>query len=87
MALSRNQNVILGGSITFLVIWLVASFIIFFISTRKTIEPKLKSEYTTMSFTLTFIGIFCMWLMWVSVYMHQMYPLIVPKLKGDYTKA
>ncbi len=31
-----------------------------------------------MSVGLTFLGSFLMWLMWISVYMHQMNPLINP---------
>jgi hypothetical protein len=27
------------------------------------------------------ISTFCMWLMWICTYMHQMYPLIVPVLE------
>jgi hypothetical protein len=34
-----------------------------------------------MAIGLTFLGVFCMWLMWISVYMHQMYPLIEPILE------
>ena len=33
-----------------------------------------------MTFGLTFIAVFCIWLLWISVYKHQMYPLIDPIL-------
>jgi hypothetical protein len=36
-----------------------------------------------MSIGLTFLGVFCMWLMWLCVYMHQMNPLIVPILEKE----
>ncbi len=36
-----------------------------------------------MAIGLTFLGVFCMWLMWISVYMHQMYPLINPILDKE----
>ena len=35
-----------------------------------------------MTVGLTFLGAFCMWLMWVSAYFHQMYPLITPILES-----
>ena len=31
-----------------------------------------------MSYGLTFLGVFMMWLVWVCAYMHQMNPLIKP---------
>jgi hypothetical protein len=36
-----------------------------------------------MSIGLTFLGVFCMWLMWLCVYMHQMNPLIYPILDKE----
>ena len=45
-------------------------------------DPKIKAEYRTLTIGLTFLAVFCMWLMWVSVYMHQMNPLIVPILEA-----
>ena len=29
-------------------------------------------------FTMTTMGVFCMWLQWVTSYMHQMYPITPP---------
>ena len=46
-------------------------------------DPRLKGEYRGMSLSLTFLGAFCMWLVWISVYMHQKNPLIRPQLKED----
>ena len=36
-----------------------------------------------MAVVLTFLAVFCMWLMWICVYMHQMYPLINPILDKE----
>ena len=46
-------------------------------------DAQLRSEYRGMSFGLTFLGAFCMWLMWISVFMHQMNPLISPIIKPE----
>lgn len=37
----------------------------------------------SMAIGLSFLGAFCMWLMWISVYMHQMNPLIQPILEQE----
>ena len=34
-----------------------------------------------MTYGLTFFAFLCMWIMWVSAYMHQMNPLIIPELE------
>ena len=31
-----------------------------------------------LAWGMSFMGFFCMWLFWACVYMHQMYPLVVP---------
>ena len=77
------DTVVLYGSVIFGILWIVASIIIMVISTQGVNDGRLKGEYRGMSFSLTFLGTFCMWLMWLSVYMHQKNPLIRPQLKED----
>lgn len=36
-----------------------------------------------MAIGLSFLAAFCMWLMWISVYLHQMNPLINPILEAE----
>ena len=81
------DSVILYGSSIFAILWLIASFIIMIISTKGVNDVRLKGEYRGMSFSLTFLGAFCMWLMWISVYMHQKNPLIVPIVKEPVPKV
>ena len=79
------DSVILIGTIIFIILWLVASIFIMIIANKGVNDPRLKGEYRGMSFSLTFLGTFCMWLMWLSVYMHQKNPLIRPTLKEEST--
>ena len=75
------DTTILVGTIIFLVLWLIVSIIICIIANKNVNDSRLKGEYRGMSLSLTFLGAFCMWLMWLSVYMHQNNPLIQPILK------
>ena len=75
------MSTIVIGTIVFALLWVVAGILISIKASNSAKDPKLRHEYIVMSFVLTFLGAFCMWLMWVSVYMHQMYPLITPILK------
>ena len=77
------DTVIVIGTIIFVALWIIASILIMIISSKGVNDPRLKGEYRGMSFSLTFLGAFCMWLMWISVYMHQKNPLIRPTLKED----
>ena len=61
----------------------IVSIIIMIIANKGVNDPRLRGEYRGMSLSLTFLGVFCMWLMWISVYMHQKNPLIKPQLKDD----
>lgn len=38
------------------------------------------SDNRVMTFGLVFLGCFCMWVLWICTYMHQMYPLVQPDL-------
>ena len=75
------DTTIIIGTIIFLVLWLIVSIIICIIANKNVNDSRLKGEYRGMSLSLTFLGAFCMWLMWLSVYMHQKNPLIQPILK------
>ena len=75
------DTTIITGSIIFLILWIIASIIIIIISGKGVNDPRLRSEYRGMTLSLTFLGAFCMWLMWICVYMHQKNPLIKPILK------
>jgi hypothetical protein len=75
------DSTIVIGTIIFIVLWIIVSIIIMMIANKGVNDPRLKGEYRGMSLSLTFLGAFCMWLMWISVYMHQKNPLIQPILK------
>ena len=81
--MNSNHVTMLIGTIIFLCLWLIVSFIIMFKVTKGVNDNQLRSEYRGMSFGLTFLGAFCMWLMWISVFMHQMNPLISPIVKPE----
>ena len=80
--MNPNTSMIIG-TIFFLILWLISSFIIMFKVTKGVNDAQLRSEYRGMSFGLTFLAAFCMWLMWISVFMHQMNPLISPIIKPE----
>ena len=77
------DSTVVIGTLIFIVLWIIVSIIIMMIANKGVNDPRLKGEYRGMSLSLTFLGAFCMWLMWISVYMHQKNPLIRPQLKED----
>lgn len=40
-----------------------------------------------MSVILTFMAVFMMWLMWISVFLHQKHPLMTPQIEEEVLKA
>jgi len=68
------------GSTIFFAIWIVLAVGLSVYTSRVSIDKSLNCEYIIMSITLSFLGIFCMWLMWICVYLHQLYPLIYPNV-------
>jgi len=69
------------GSFIFLVVWVILAIVLSIYTSKTTKDKSLACEYITMSITLSLLGIFCMWLMWICVYLHQLYPLIYPTVK------
>jgi V-type H+-transporting ATPase subunit e len=69
------------GSFSFVVVWIILAICLSIYTSKQTKDKSLACEYVTMSITLSFLGIFCMWLMWICVYLHQLYPLIYPTVK------
>jgi len=81
--MNSNYIFLIIGNFIFFILWLIVSFILMLKVTKNINDAQLRSEYRGMSFGLTFLAAFCMWLMWISVYMHQMNPLISPIVKPE----
>jgi hypothetical protein len=44
-------------------------------------KPHEVKDNFNLGWGLTTVAVVCMWLLWLCCYMHQMYPLITPKLE------
>ena len=69
------------GSLLFIILWVILAIVLSIYTSKTTNDKSLACEYITMSITLSLLGVFCMWLMWICVYLHQLYPLIYPTVK------
>lgn len=47
---------------------------------QRTKDRTQAADNRMMTYGLTFLGCFCMWVLWICTYMHQMYPLVHPDL-------
>ena len=81
--MTDSTTTMIIGTCVFAALWLISAIIIHFKATSDVSDSRLKGEYRCMAFSLTFLGAFCMWLMWICVYMHQMHPLINPIMKVE----
>ena len=65
------------GTVTFLVLGLIGSMVSSTLFIKET--PNIsKAESMRLGLVVVWTSIFCMWLMWACVYMHQMVPLMEP---------
>mmetsp|Transcript_67982 Transcript_67982/g.162276 ORF Transcript_67982/g.162276 Transcript_67982/m.162276 type:complete len:85 (-) Transcript_67982:8-262(-) len=65
------------GTIIFLVLGVVASMAASAFCVKETVNIT-KAESQRLGLVVVWISIFCMWLAWACVYMHQMVPLMAP---------
>mmetsp|Transcript_86134 Transcript_86134/g.242600 ORF Transcript_86134/g.242600 Transcript_86134/m.242600 type:complete len:88 (+) Transcript_86134:116-379(+) len=69
---------LLTGSFTFAVIGIAATFAAMTCFAKET--PNItKNESRRLGSVIVWMSVFCMWLIWACVYMHQMVPLIYPQ--------
>lgn len=73
---------VLLGSIIFIIITAIIGCITALIVYRSAGGKKIRHDYILMAFILSALAGFCMWLMWISIYLHQKYPLISPVVKS-----
>eukprot|EP00826_Nyctotherus_ovalis_P025476 TRINITY_DN19757_c0_g1_i1.p1 TRINITY_DN19757_c0_g1~~TRINITY_DN19757_c0_g1_i1.p1 ORF type:complete len:105 (+),score=28.50 TRINITY_DN19757_c0_g1_i1:11-325(+) len=74
------------GTVTFVLLWSLSVSVIAAILHRNTQNPKDLLVYQSMAKWLTALAVFFMYLMWISCYLHQLYPLIIPDLTGEIEK-
>mmetsp|Transcript_147883 Transcript_147883/g.368489 ORF Transcript_147883/g.368489 Transcript_147883/m.368489 type:complete len:92 (-) Transcript_147883:177-452(-) len=69
---------LVNGTLTFVVLGAVATLVAssFFVKETPNIT---KAESRRLGLVVVWTSIFCMWLLWACVYMHQMVPLIAPQ--------
>ena len=68
------------GTLIFLGVFVFGAAILGQYVHQRTKERSQAGDNRIMTYGLTFLGCFCMWVLWICTYMHQMYPLVHPDL-------
>lgn len=71
------------GTLVFLGLFAIGGLVIGQYVHGQTKDRSQASDNRKMAYSLTFIGVFCMWVLWICTYMHQMYPLIRPEIHHE----
>ena len=71
------------GTYFFIGICLIGAIIIgeYVVCATRDKDPVVKAANRRLAWGLTFLGSVMMWGFWACVYMHQMYPLILPDIE------
>ena len=69
------------GCVIFLVLSVVFAIPLAFYVKGSTKDATMKRSNCVMTFWLTLLAFICMWVMWVTCYIHQLYPLLRPTLQ------
>ena len=69
-----------NGTYIFLGVWVVSALLLGQYVHIRTKDRTQAGDNRIMTYGLTFLGVFCMWILWACTYMHQMYPLVLPDL-------
>lgn len=68
------------GTLSFITLGFLVALPLSFTVRSKTADPRQKQDAYRLTWILTLVGTFCFWIMWLSAYMHQMYPLVTPDI-------
>lgn len=71
-----------NGTLIFFGVFVVSALLLGQYVHIRTKDRRAAGDNRLMTFGLTFLGVFCMWILWACTYMHQMYPLIIPDLSN-----
>lgn len=66
------------GTYIFFGVFVASAFILGQYVHARTKDRSQAGDNRFMTYWLTFIAVFCMWILWACTYMHQMYPLVRP---------
>jgi V-type H+-transporting ATPase subunit e len=75
-----NSDNIMIGTLCYGVLFFVMAIPISSYVGRHTLDDRQKGDNRSLTWVLCGIATFCMWLMWLCSYMHQMYPLVTPDI-------
>lgn len=80
------EVIIIGTLIYFILFLITASIVSKYVTSTDNgnlLNEKTYNEYRKLAWGLSFLAVFCMWLVWLCVYLHQMNPLISPILESE----
>ncbi|CDW86778.1 hydrogen-transporting atp synthase [Stylonychia lemnae] len=78
--MGKKEDGLWQGTLIFITIFVFGAAILGQYVYSVTKERSQARDNRLMTFGLVFMGTFCMWILWICTYMHQMYPLVKPEL-------
>lgn len=76
-----NSGPILLGSFIYVLVFLGIGVPVSVYVKNQTKDEVQKKENFFLAWVFSLIGTFCMWLMWICCYLHQMNPLVTPEVE------
>ena len=77
-----KEDGLLTGTYFFIGLFIIGALIMGQYAHYTTKDRSAAGANRGLAWSLTFMGVFCMWLFWACVYMHQMYPLVQPIIEA-----
>jgi V-type H+-transporting ATPase subunit e len=73
-----NSNAIAYGTFAYVLVFFAIGVPVSLYARNQTKDESQKKDNFFLAWVFSLIGAFCMWLMWLCCYMHQMNPLVTP---------
>ena len=75
--MTNYETIALGSFLYVLAIFVIGVPVSIYARSQTKEESQRKDNFF-LAWIFTLIGVFCMWLMWICCFLHQMNPLVTP---------
>ena len=75
--MTNYETIALGSFLYVLAIFVIGVPVSLYARSQTKEESQRKDNFF-LAWIFTLIGVFCMWLMWICCFLHQMNPLVTP---------
>lgn len=78
-----NSGTVALGSFIYVLLFFMIGVPVSLYARKQTKDESQRKDNFFLAWVFSAIAVFCMWLMWLCCFLHQMNPLVTPEVNSD----